>query len=111
MEQEPAHRRKHLLGVGLFAGEVLAHGIEVYADNDEALIAVRQKQLAEVGKRHHAGRSPAGPEVDQDHLALVVGKTHGFAVDVGSFDRRGRLSHHLEPGESLGEMILNDLSG
>ena len=111
VEQEPPHRREHLFRIGLLSGQVLAERVEIDTDHDEALVAVSVVELAKLRELSDARRCPTRPEIDQDDLALVVGKPHGLAVDVCSFERRRGLADHLEAGQPVVEVVLDGLVG
>ena len=80
VKQEPSHRCEDLFWIRLLAGHILAERIEVDADHDEAFVAIGVVELAKVWECRDARRRPTGPEIDQDHLTLVVGETYGLAV-------------------------------
>src|SRR5205823_2696562 len=63
-------------------------GVAVDAEEHEGLAGVALHERPLVGVHAPARRSPAGPEIQYDHLAPVVAQLEGhavrvFAVDVG----------------------------
>ena len=83
-------------------GPIALERVDVDAQHAEPATLLCAIDLIESGDLGRAGNAPACPENHQDHVAFQVGQAHRLAVEVGPFDRRGRLADHAELVEAAG---------